>query len=269
MSRWLDRWFSSTSRSRWVLDLLWVGGFVAVVVTMVLEARAFRPFESAVNLALIEGTQHRGIYREGVKLGEVVHRVERQPSGWRVSEAFALGGSQVGEVRLQLRRDLSLRGLTADVDLTQLQGISGSSAAMFRLLGDVGRLRVRGDCHASTGSCLIAGEIGSRRISHALNVGRGPVLPSAIYPLLARGVLGRQVELSLLDPMTLQRRSVTFTLVGRRTLSLGGQQHDAILLRQSFAGLESQIWLDRRGRVLKEELPLGLWIQHESWSEPG
>lgn len=269
MSRRLERWFGPTSPVRAVIDLLWLGGFVVVALLTLLQSHGLGQFQSAVHLDLIEGTQRRGLYREGKKLGEIEHEVRREEGGWRITERFFSSGGPLGHAELKLRRDLSLREALVEADLRTLAGVHSGVSSLVRLLGGDGKLNLFGSCSLGTGECVFSGSLGARRITHGVTVGRGPVLPSAVYPLLARGVLGKQVELNMLDPLSLQRRSVTFTLRGRRELRLGHHTYDALLVEQRFSGIESKIWLDREGKLLKETLPLGLSIQHESWSDPG
>jgi hypothetical protein len=269
MQRWFDRWLCPTSPLRVVLDLLWIGGFVVVLALMVVRAGVIGPFRSGVELSLMPGTQRRGLYREGRRIGQIMHRVERRERGWKIVEQFSSGSISLGQAELSLRRDLSLRAIRIDIDLSALATVHAQVGQLIQLLGGDGRLELAGGCSSSSGECLFRGKIGSRPITHGMAAGRGPVLPSAVYPLLARGVLGKRVELNLIDPMSLQRRTVSFTVVGRRELRLGETRHDALLVQQRFSGIESEIWLDRGGRLLKETLPMGLSLEHEAWFEPG
>lgn len=251
--------------------MAWVVAFCVVVGLMIAHRLRDPVARAGVQLELVEGAQLRGIYRQGRRLGSASHRVSRTDRGWRLDERFlaqrAGQEAEVAHARLHLRRDLSMERLSLEVDLSQLATLTGVGAGVAQRLG-LGELRLRGKCGFRSGRCDLEGSMGQRPISRSVNVGRGPVLPSAIYPLLARGVLGKQVELSLVDPMTLQRRPVSYALVGRRPLKLGSQQFDALLVKQRISGISTDLWLDRRGRVLKEQLPLGISIQHESWSLP-
>ena len=63
----------------------------------------------------------------------------------------------------------------------------------------------------------------------------------------------------------MQRRVVTYKLVGPGEIELDGRQIKATEVVQQFAGIDSRLWLDRRGRVLREQLPMSVRIDHESW----
>lgn len=253
-----------------MLDVAWLVGFVAVFGYLLFGPQAGGPLRSAVELRLVSGTQYRGIYRDDLRLGGLAHQVARSTRGWRIDERLALGERdheiEVGRATLELRRDLSLETLGVEADLSKLGSVIGIPAAMANQLG-VGAVKIDGHCEGSTGQCIIVGDLGSNKIDRRVEAGRGPMLPSAIYPLLARGALGKTVELAIFDPLSLSRRIVTYRLQGQHKVKVLGQAFDAMLVEQDVAGLTSRLWLDRRGRVLKEQLPFGLSIQHEGFSD--
>ncbi|MBK6849939.1 MAG: hypothetical protein IPG96_21185 [Proteobacteria bacterium] len=155
------------------------------------------------------------------------------------------------------------------VDVARLTRLAGSLVAgvLPALPPDLERLTVRGDCDGASGYCALAGRVLGHRFDQAVRVGRGPVLPSAIYPLLVRGVLGQEVELGLFDPLTLSRRVITYRLLGRRTVAIGGRRIEAMRVQQDLAGLRQELWLDARGRLLREEWPLHVYLQQEGESD--
>ena len=102
------------------------------------------------------------------------------------------------------------------------------------------------------------------RLEEQFSVGRGPVVPSAVYPLLARGMLGNHAELQMFDPLTLARREIVYRIVGRESLALRDGQQVALKVDQEIGDLHMTVWLDDRGAVLREQLPLGLKMELES-----
>jgi hypothetical protein len=84
--------------------------------------------------------------------------------------------------------------------------------------------------------------------------------------LLAGGRLGRSLELSLFDALALRSRRVTVTVAGTERLVLpAGEQQQGLRVRAVVEGLTRDLWLDREGMPLREELPLGFRAEHEWW----
>jgi len=93
------------------------------------------------------------------------------------------------------------------------------------------------------------------------------VLTGTIYPLLARGSLGRKAEVTIFDPLSLRQHVVAFRIEGRERLQPpgGGGPVEAIRVARDLAGLTTRVWIDGDGKVLREEMPLGFTLEHESW----
>ena len=274
---------SPISRARGVLDIAWGVAFVILLTQMIARPRAASVTSEGVRLELAEGTQQQGLYRGDVRLAGVERRVERYRRGWRLVQRYQLGGAGpsaaaarrggsdrggggqlLGEVALVLHRDLSLAEIAVDLDISRLPLAGGVSAALQRR---VGKVKLRGKCAPQRGTCRLRGSVGATRVNRQVDVGRGPVLPGAVYPLLARGALGGTAELTIFDPLLLRSRTVSFSVEGKEPLELRGQKTPltAIRVRQQTDELGSTLWLDERGRVLRHDLPLGLRIEHERW----
>jgi hypothetical protein len=268
--RWY-RWLAADAPLRGVLDLAWGLVFVGVMVALWAGSSSRAPLQAGIELALVTGQQRFGIFRGTQRLGGVDEQVRRTATGWRLVQRFsgagggANAGPDLGTVALELRRDLSLARIDVAVDVARLTRLAGSLVAgvLPPLPLGLERLTVRGDCDGASGYCALAGRVLGHRFDQAVRVGRGPVLPSAIYPLLVRGVLGQEVELGLFDPLTLSRRVITYRLLGRRTVAIGGRRIEAMRVQQDLAGLRQELWLDARGRLLREEWPLQVYLQQE------
>ena len=257
---------SSTSRIRPLLDLAWLVSFAVVVLLLVIRSRGISSVDQDQPLDLREGIQQRGIYWKGDRVGTVVTGIHRRSGGWSVRNRFVIKTKQVAATHLTLYRDLSLAGVKMDADLSHLAELGGLSALMFRMIGDRGKVRVRGGCEFKSGICQIKGKIAGRQVNLPVHAGRGPVLTSSIYPLLAQGSLGKQAEIALFDPMSLQRKLVTFRVEAREQIRLrNGTTLEAIRVTRDLQGVTSRIWIDPAGLVLREQLPLGIIFEHESF----
>jgi len=262
---------SSHSRLRIAFDLFWTLSFLGCFAALVLSSRDARSVDGAVRLELHPGVQTLGIYRRGTRTGALVHEVAREGKGWRVERHFALGSAPAASamvLAMRLRADLSLDRLSLEADLGRFGDLWGFSGLPFAKGGDGGRIRLAGSCDLETGSCRLHGRVAGRAVTLPVSAGRGPVVESAIFPLLARGSLGRTLEVMVFDPLAMQQRMVVYRVEGREELALRSGRRTAIRVSCERSGLTTRVWLDPRGMVLREELPLGFLLEHESWSEP-
>jgi hypothetical protein len=294
-------------RLRSLLDLLWIAAFAAIVLWMQLRPSAAGSADGSLPLDLRPGEQRQGLYRHGVRLGTVTFTVRRAGKSWRVHHRFELGtgsAQRAAEVAMQLRADLSLARVRVDADLEVLAQLAGLPPLVLRELGSGGaaRLRLQGDCVSETGVCQLVGALGRRQLSFPVTAGRGPVIMDTIYPLLARGSLGRKAEVTVFDPLSLRQHVVAFRIEGRERLRPAGDgasvsgaarkspgplppsgvnplgppvgvnplgpgiaEVEAIRVTRDLAGLTTRVWIDDSGKVLREEMPLGFTLEHESW----
>ena len=260
------------SRLRSLLDFFWLAAFAAIVLTMQLRSGRSATSDASLPLDLRPGEQRQGLYRDGQRLGTVTFAVRRSGKGWGVRHRFALGKGetqQAAEVAMQLRADLGLAWLRLEADLDVIAQLVGLPPLVMRELGAGGTptLRLQGDCVSETGVCQLLGALGRRQLTLPITAGRGPVLTGTIYPLLARGSLGRKAEVTIFDPLSLRQHVVAFQIEGDEQLRPlhGGPTVEAIRVSRDLSGIATRVWIDRRGTVLREEMPLGSTLEHESW----
>ncbi len=257
----------ASSPLRRVTDVGWLLAFAASFIALALRTGvASSGGPDGDLLHMMEGNQRMGLYMGERRLGTVLNRVKRERSGWRVSTRFKVGQTEVVDTQLTLHPDLSLAALRVDADIRRILKLGGVAALLLGRLDGVGRIKVRGSCAIETGVCQVMGELMGKKVNLPVTAGRGPVLTSAIYPLLARGSLGREAELGIFDPLTLGRRILNFRVVGDERLVLrSGAEMDAVRVDRDLEGISSSVWIDRDGRVLREDLPIGLRMEHEAF----
>ena len=264
------RLLSSSSRIRLLFDVAWLLSFAVVFTVLMVRSYGASSTNSGQTLELQEGVQRLGIYWKEARIGAVVTSIHRRNKGWSVHNRFLVKEHQAAVTHLTLYRDLSLAGIKMDADLSHLAELGGFTSILFRMIGERGKVHVRGGCEFKTGICQIRGKVAGRKVDLPVHAGRGPVLTSAIYPLLARGSLGKQAEISLFDPLSLKRKVVTFRVEARERITLRkGLVLEAVRVKRDLGGVSSRIWLDPGGKVLREQLPLGIVFEHESWVEGG
>lgn len=255
----------TSRRLRLALDLGWCAAFAATLALLLLRTSSAEVGDTGVLLELQPGTQRQAIYRKGSRLGTITTQLRRRDPGWRIINRYHIGEGQAARIQLDLRRDLSLDALAFEADVARLGRLSGLGELLPGALRELGRISLRGQCRLETGDCPVSGSLGRRRIDLVLSAGRGPVVTTAVYPLLARGTLGQTAEVGVFDPLSLRRRVIQFTVEGREQLELRSGTHTALRVVRDLEGMVTRVWLDEQGRVLREQLPMGFTIEHESW----
>ncbi len=263
----LRSFFRPSSPVRRVTDAMWLVAFFAIFGVMALgNSSAFSTGADGDLLHMMQGAQRMGLYLGDKRLGTVQNAILREENGWRVSTRFTVGMTEVVNTQLTLHPDLSLFTLRVDADISRLVRLGGITAFLLGKLDGVGRIHVRGSCALETGVCQVMGELAGKKVNLPITAGRGPVLTSAIYPLLAQGKLGREAELGIFDPLSLGRRILTFRVQGVEQLTLhSGAVMEAVRIQRDLEGVSSSVWVDRDGRVLKENLPIGITMEHEAF----
>ena len=300
---WRRLWDPS-GRFRTVLDWLWITAFAALLVSAMVGG--IGQSLKGVALELVPGQHSRLLYFRDKRLALIEESVSKRKSRWIVTqrvhlanaESVATGvdddkrvpGSSVRRpllsLQVQLREDLSLRGFSMDADLGRLAQYMPRSMPLFQLpwagsspisqprrsSANTGRVevplsaRIRARCVSQLGSCEVTGRVGATRIHRELTTGRGPVLPSAVYRLISRGALGRQTELRIFDPLTMRPTMASYTVLGHQRLVFADGSYRTVHVEQRIGPVKSEVWLDREGRVLREQLPWGFHLEHLSWS---
>ncbi len=263
----LIKLISPLSPLRGIFDLLWVGSFVAVLVLLFMKPSVGMDGGAGLSLELKTGSQTQGIYRRDKRLGTARFSIKRRGEGWLLQNTFQIKGTRAASIRLVLRQDLSLDQIELDADLASLGELMGGMGIIREALAGETALKLKGRCDLESGICAIKGKVGGKRLELPIAAGRGPVVTAAIYPLLVSGKLGNQVEVNLLDPLSMNLKQVTFTISGRESLKLGGRTFQSVRVQRVLDGFVSRIWLDETGMILKEEMPLGFSLHHESWSD--
>lgn len=247
-------------RFRRGVDLLWIGCFVAVLVRLSLVSAGTTIAGGQAPLTLSEADRRYGLYQADRKLAVARLITRRASTGWLLEQQWRIAKSQLLQLEVALREDLSLREFSLRAELGALPE---EARALVQELAGSGDVHLRGDCGDGTPYCSVSGKLGQHAISQRVLVGRGPVLVQAIYPLLARGMLGNKAEVSVFDPLTLGRRTVIFQVVGRESLVRAGRNDLAIRIREQIGEFSSDVWLDREGAVLREDFPFGLRMEFE------
>jgi hypothetical protein len=70
--------------------------------------------------------------------------------------------------------------------------------------------------------------------------------------------IGNTVELNVLNPLTLKTGKTTIQAMGKEKMEYAGKQINTTMLKISYEGLEIHAWMDKNGRILRQETPFGM-----------
>ena len=91
-------------------------------------------------------------------------------------------------------------------------------------------------------------------------------LPSAARARLGASSLreGAELTVQVFDVSALQHEPMTMRVLGREEVIVDGAAVRSWKVRESFRGMESEVWLDDDGRTVRERGPMGLEVRRES-----
>lgn len=205
-----------------------------------------------------------GVYVGGRKIGYSHHRFVPTADGYRFEEQSVL------RMRV-LDVDQTIRAL--------VHGTTGRDYALrsfvVSLFSGVGALEAYGTVH--TGELEINVRTGGEQSAQRLALAQPLYLPAGAREQFARGGLarGRQMTVHVFDASSMQNQALRLSVLGREALPGASGGSAAWRVRESFRGIETTVWFDDTGRVLREEGPMGLATVRESaeqalaggWSE--
>ncbi len=127
-----------------------------------------------------------------------------------------------------------------------------------RLQSDIGRFQLRGEVAGD--ELLVDLNIGGQNDRHRFPLERPIFLPSSLRASVVGDGLqaGAMREAAIFDAAAMSAEPVVVRTRGRETLAVEGGEVEAWRMTESFRGIETTVWIDAEGRVLREEGPLGL-----------
>lgn len=193
-----------------------------------------------------------GMYHGGKKIGYVHSALFPDGDGYATEEESLLRLT-VMDTRQTVRMRVKGRA-GSDHSLQRLSFELDNGQARFRAEGE----RRGQEFHLRT----IVGE----QESEATLPLDGPMfLPASVRRYLASGEMtpGKRYEVRVFDPSMMKAQAIVATVVGEELVPDSGGAR-AWRIEEEYAGVKSAAWLDREGRVLREEGPMGLVLKRES-----
>jgi hypothetical protein len=189
-----------------------------------------------------------GVYRGDRKIGHTVRQSVPIEDGIRLTDRSTMSFAMLGSpqtVRMALVAETNARH-----ELRRFQFTLSSKAATLTASGTSDGERI----HVDYG-------VGDRREQADLPLAEPIALLGGLRPRIAAAwpEPGARFTHSVLNPMTMRGEPVVTTIEARETLD----GVETLRLTEQHGGLEVRAWLDRSGRVLREESVLGFVLVRE------
>ncbi|HSP96289.1 MAG TPA: transglutaminase-like domain-containing protein [Candidatus Dormibacteraeota bacterium] len=194
-----------------------------------------------------------GIYMNGSKIGYGHYRSTPAGGSLRIEETSLLRLTVLDReqtvqatVTADAADDLSMRRF--DVALTS----------------DLGTFAARGT--VADGHLDLDVTTGGQTTTQRVPLDQPLYLPAAARARLTGTALqeGTTLTVQAFDAAAMQHEPMTMRVVGRENLTEGGVAVPTWKVRESFRGMESDVWLDDSGRTVRERGPMGLEVRRES-----
>lgn len=237
-----------------------IGGILALWAVMMAALLLDDPRHDAVSLPSIEDATLNmddaegawwGIYLQGHKVGFVHHSLRHEASSVAFRQESVLHLTTLGEAQRirttafgEMTREFSLRSLQFALD-------AGPSRLHLEAVAEGDSLRVTLSPKAEP------------------TIIRGPVyLPIGLRTAASKAPLeaGRIVRGPVFDPLTRTNGVLELKVIGLGSLP-GEPERAAWRIEESWRDLETVLWVDEEGRLLREEGPMGLVAIRESEAE--
>ncbi len=239
--------------TRILIVAIWASLLIALARSQMPDAARDAAFAPAPPADAVADEQWSGIYLRGAKIGYAHGRVQPQDDGVRIEETSVM--------RLTvLDREQTVRfSLTADANPDYTV-----RALVATLDSDIGSFSVRGRVEGDT--LVLDMTTGAETSAQTIPITEPLYLPIAARARLSAAGLraGTQATFRVFDPSSLQHQPMTIRVEEPQEIVIGGISVAAWKLRESFRGIESQVWVDDAGRMLRERGAMDLEVVRES-----
>ncbi|HWP67551.1 MAG TPA: transglutaminase-like domain-containing protein [Candidatus Limnocylindria bacterium] len=206
------------------------------------------PLAPRVDAVAGETEEWFGVYKGTQKIGHTVRLTAPIEGGRRLTDRSTMSFAMLGTaqtVRMALVAETDERSV-----LRRFQFTLTSPAATLAATGETDGTRIR-----------VEYSVGGRRERVDLPLAQPIELLGGLRPRIAAAwpAPGTRFTHTVLNPMTMRGEPVVTVVEGEERLD----GVDALRLTESQGGLEVRAWLDRAGRVLREESVLGLVLVRE------
>jgi hypothetical protein len=241
--------------ARMLVVAAWVALMVALARVPGAEPVAREPLATAAAAmpAASEGSEWSGLYMHGAKIGYAQSRISPTQDGFRLEETSAMRLTMLGEeqaVRAMTTADAG-RDWAVRTFAVTIESDLGPLAVRGEVVGEVLHL------HMTTAGETTEQTLSLREPIYVPGAARARLRSLGLRP-------GLRLEVPVFDPSTMQSAATTLTVGERETIRIGSRDVVAWRVTEAMRGIESVVWLDEGGHMLREHGPMGLEVRRES-----
>ncbi len=254
-----------TNRRKWTLQRLSKYAIVIfwlIMVGLLIQRNIQGPDSQAPPLTLVAPLslqaqdEWMGVYHQNQKIGYLQRRLTPTNEGYQWEELWRM--------RMQFFH-------TPQTIHTEIRATTDKAFALthfeFRLLSSGMTFRASGEVadHKLQGQMTTGGE--TTPFSFPLQV---PIyLPATTEMTLRQAKLqtGEERHFSIFNPLSMRTETVTIAVLGPEKVTIKGEQLGATKVTETLGETTTQAWLDREGKVIKEEAALGMVLLRETQQE--
>ena len=193
-----------------------------------------------------------GLYMNGKKVGYSHFELTPTENGQLLSDRSVL------RLRMMERNQTVHAQTTAEIDQDY-----ALRSFHVRLNSGIGQFRLEGA--VENGTLAVEVLLGAETDRREFPIDQPIYLPSALRArLVANGLRAdNRVEAAVFDPAAMAAEPISIHTVGLETLDSHEGEIPAWRIVESFRGIDTTVWLDEKGAVLREEGPMGLLALRE------
>ena len=194
-----------------------------------------------------------GIYAGKNKIGYSVSTVQKEENTYVVSERTVMKLMVMGTPQ---RIDTSSKSIL-DTDFSL-------KSFIFSLQSGVVRLQTEAEIFKDEMKLKI--DSGGRKIQRKISLQTPLYHQSSLRFLMQEKGLavGKTFSIPVFDPSTMSSGTVTITIEGKENIDFGNERVLTYRLKESFKGVLVKAWISDKGKILKEESPMGMVMVSET-----
>jgi hypothetical protein len=228
-----------------------------------LQPQALKITPALAREGLQEGEDWWGVYWKGEKIGFGVTDHDAQGDRITVKEQLWLKLSVLG-IPQNIQQTLEYT-LTETLTLESFRFSLKSGLFPFQLAG-----RLQADPRGSSRKRMVLKiQSGGREQEQEIYLAEAPfILGQTKLHFVSQGLeKGKKYRIPVFDPASMISAEMIAEVEVLDRLKIGGEERELYRVRQEFRGVEVKSWIDRNGRIWKEESPLGFTLVRESKHE--
>lgn len=235
-----------------IITVLWISAMAALIVKYYFPESLWRMSDTSPLPDALFEEQWMGAYFQGEKIGYSYRKITKISDGYKISE--------------RLKVMLSMMGAEKEFETI----LDAHTDRLFRLVSFSCRFVSDVDMHAK-------GKVEGKTIFITLNIGEvttikkirvteRPYINLSMVPYILRNGLkpGKRLTIPVVNPLNMSQEHINVEVLGEDTLMSMGEMRHVHKLKGSLKGIETIVWITKKGEVLREDSPMGFSLVKET-----